>query len=163
MALQRGSYINLTEPRSKKKRRVDNSDWRPWSDLPEALLDLIMQLLGAIDYLMFGCVCKGWRLCVAAYKQEFMAFHPPLFIFLSRNAKRACYFYRIFDHRSTDISWTVYDSRDKFIGFCEPIPSIVDGVVFKDGMGEDAKLWRSSFVFGSYKGFWMLQRNHLER
>lgn len=59
MALQRGSYINLTEPRSKKKRRVDNSDWRPWSDLPEALLDLIMQSLGAIDYLMFGCVCKG--------------------------------------------------------------------------------------------------------
>ena len=33
--------------------------------------------------------------------------------------------------RSTDISWTVYDSRDKFIGFCEPIPSIVDGVVLK--------------------------------
>ena len=33
--------------------------------------------------------------------------------------------------RSTYISWTVYDSIDKFIGFCEPIPSIVDGVVFK--------------------------------
>ena len=45
MALQRGSYINLTEPRNKKKRRVDNSDWSPWSDLSEALLDLKMQSL----------------------------------------------------------------------------------------------------------------------
>ena len=149
---------------------------------------------------------QRWRLYVAPYKQEFMAYQPSLFIFLSRNAKRACYFYSIFDHRfykaklpnlvgksctgitcgylvmkdkkktensqiwplnpstrhelhfpnppnvcsrfilaslattlpafvliafgwcgpylqfcrSTDISWTVYDSRDKFIGFVSP-------------------------------------------
>ena len=37
----------------------------------------------------------------------------------------------IYNSVDPQISWTVYDSRDKFIGFCEPIPSIVDGVVFK--------------------------------
>ena len=34
--------------------------WRPWSELHEVLLHLITNQLGAIDYLMFGSICKGW-------------------------------------------------------------------------------------------------------
>ncbi|KAK7828169.1 hypothetical protein CFP56_030481 [Quercus suber] len=99
MVLQGGSDMNLKGPRSRKKRMVDRSNWRPWSELPEALLELIAKSLCAIDYLMFGCVCKGWRLYVAAQRQEFMASQPPLVVLLSSYARRTCYFYSIFDQR----------------------------------------------------------------
>ena len=64
MVLQRCSDKNVKGPRNKNKRLVDNSNWRPWSELPEDLVHLITKQLGAIDYLMFGCVCRGWRLYV---------------------------------------------------------------------------------------------------
>nr|POE67345.1 hypothetical protein CFP56_76955 [Quercus suber]POE97349.1 hypothetical protein CFP56_31041 [Quercus suber] len=76
---------------------VDTNNWRPWSELHGVLLHLIANQLGVIDYLMFGCVCKGWRLYVAAHRKEFMASQPPLLVFLSTQAKRACHFYSIFD------------------------------------------------------------------
>ena len=75
------------------------ANWRPWPELPEELLDLITKSLGAIDYLMFGCVCRAWRLYVATYRKEFMASQPPLYFFLSKRANKVCYFYGIFDHR----------------------------------------------------------------
>ncbi|KAF3944618.1 hypothetical protein CMV_028934 [Castanea mollissima] len=99
MVLQGGSDLNLKGPRNKKKNMVDTSNWRPWSELHEVLLHLIANQLGAIDYLLFGCVCKGWRLYVAAHRKEFMASQPPLLVFLSTQAKRACHFYNIFDRR----------------------------------------------------------------
>ena len=34
-------------------------------DASDDLLDLMTKLLGAIDYLIFGCVCKRWRSYVA--------------------------------------------------------------------------------------------------
>lgn len=74
MVLQGGSDLNLKGPRNKKKKMVDTSNWRPWSELHEVLLHLIANQLGAIDYLMFGCVCKGWRLYVAAHRKEY--WHP---------------------------------------------------------------------------------------
>ena len=77
---------------------TDNSNWRPWSELPEALLYLITKWLGAIDYIMFGCVCRTWRLYFLAYRQEFMASQPPLAVFLPIRFKRDFYFYNIFDH-----------------------------------------------------------------
>ena len=100
MVLQGDSDINLRRPRNKKKRLVDNSNLRPWSELPEALVHQITKQLGAIGYLMFGCVCRGWRLYVVAHRQEFMASQPPLVVFLSTLAKRACYFYSIFDQKT---------------------------------------------------------------
>ncbi|GMY13519.1 F-box protein At3g56470-like [Fagus crenata] len=100
MVLQGSSDINLRRPRNKKKRLVDNSNLRPWSELPEALVHLITKQLGAIDYLMFGCVCKGWRSYVVVHRQEFMASQPPLVVFLSTLAKKSCHFYSIFDHRA---------------------------------------------------------------
>ena len=65
MVLLGDSDINLKGLRSKKKKMVDNSDWRPWSELPEVLLYLITKWLGTIDHLMFGCVCehRGCMLC----------------------------------------------------------------------------------------------------
>ena len=63
--------------RSKKKKIVfapsDNNNWRPWSELPETLLRQITNWLGAIDYLVFACVCRTWRLYALAKKQGFMA------------------------------------------------------------------------------------------
>uniref|UniRef100_A0A2N9IP20 F-box domain-containing protein n=1 Tax=Fagus sylvatica TaxID=28930 RepID=A0A2N9IP20_FAGSY len=100
MVLQGGSDINLRRPRNKKKRLVDNSNLRPWSELPEALVHLITKQLGAIDYLMFGCVCKGWRSYVVVHRQEFMASQPPLVVFLSTLAQKSCYFYSIFDQKT---------------------------------------------------------------
>ena len=99
MVLQGGNDTNLKGPRSRKKRMVDGSNWRLWSELPEDLLELIAKSLCAIDYIMFGCVCKGWRLYVAAHRQEFMASQPPLVVLLSSYARRTCYFYSIFDQR----------------------------------------------------------------
>ncbi|KAK4603857.1 hypothetical protein RGQ29_012390 [Quercus rubra] len=99
MVLHRGSDMNLKGSRRKKKGMVDNCNCKPWSELPEALLDLITKLLGVIDYLMFGCVCKGWRLYVAAHRKEFMASQPPLVVLLSSYARRTCYFYSIFDQK----------------------------------------------------------------
>ncbi|GMY13514.1 F-box protein At3g56470-like [Fagus crenata] len=100
MVLQRCSDKNVKGPRNKNKRLVDNSNWRPWSELPEDLVHLITKQLGAIDYLMFGCVCRGWRFYTVAHRQEFMAYQPPLVVFLSTHARKACYFYSIFDQRS---------------------------------------------------------------
>ena len=73
---------------SKKKKIVfapsDNNNWRPWSELPEALLHQITNWLGAIDYLIFARVCRTWRLYALANKQGFMASQPPLIVlFLS--------------------------------------------------------------------------------
>ena len=99
MVLQGGNDIKLRRPRSKKEKKVDNSKLRPWSELHEALLRLITKQLGAIDYIMFGCVCRGWRLHVTTHRQEFMASQPPLLVFLSTQAKRASYFYSIFEQR----------------------------------------------------------------
>ena len=93
------SDMNLKGSRSKKKKMVDNSNWRPWSELPVGLLDQITKSLGAIDHLMFGCVCRRWRLYAVAHRQEFMISQPPLVVFLSDHAQRACYFYDIFDQR----------------------------------------------------------------
>ena len=45
MALQGWlSDMNLKGSRSKKKKMVDNSDLRPWSELPNALFDQITKL-----------------------------------------------------------------------------------------------------------------------
>ncbi|XP_075663569.1 uncharacterized protein LOC142633209 [Castanea sativa] len=99
MVLHRGSDRNLKGSRRKKKGMVDNSNCRPWSELPEALLDLITKSLGVIDYLMIGCVCKGWRLYVGAHRKEFMASQPPLLVLVSSYARRTCYFYSIFDQK----------------------------------------------------------------
>ena len=90
--------------RSKKKKIVfapsDNNNWRPWSELPETLLRQITNWLGAIDYLVFACVCRTWRLYALAKKQGFMASQPPLVVlFLHRGAKNFCYFYSIVDQR----------------------------------------------------------------
>ena len=49
MVLQWDNGIKLHSPRSKKKKMADNSNWRPWSELPEALLYLMTKWLGAID------------------------------------------------------------------------------------------------------------------
>ena len=99
MVLHRGSDMSLKGSRRKKKGMVDNCNCKPWSELPEALLDLITKLLGVIDYLMFSCVCKEWRLYVAAHRKEFMASQPPLVVLLSSYARRTCYFYSIFDQK----------------------------------------------------------------
>ncbi|XP_075663571.1 uncharacterized protein LOC142633225 [Castanea sativa] len=48
---------------------------------------------------MLGYVCRRWRLYVVAHRQEFMMSQPPLVVFLSDHAKRACYFNDIFDQR----------------------------------------------------------------
>ena len=50
------SDINLQGPLSEKKNMADNNNWRPWSELPGALLDLITKPLSAIEFLMFGCL-----------------------------------------------------------------------------------------------------------
>uniref|UniRef100_A0A7N2KZ58 KIB1-4 beta-propeller domain-containing protein n=1 Tax=Quercus lobata TaxID=97700 RepID=A0A7N2KZ58_QUELO len=100
MVLQGDSDTNLKGLRSKKKKMVDNSNRRPWSEHPDALLYMITKLLGTIDYLMFGCVCRAWRLYAVANRQEFMASQPPLVMFMPNRSKRACYFYNIFDEGS---------------------------------------------------------------
>ena len=99
MVLQGDSDINLKGLGRKKKKMVDNSNRRPWSELPDALLYMITKLLGTIDYLMFGCVCRAWRLYAVANRQEFMASQPPLVMFMPNRSKRACCFYNIFDGR----------------------------------------------------------------
>ena len=99
MVLQGDSDINLNRSRSKKKKTVENGNWRPWSKLPEALLYLITKQLGTIDYLLFGRVCRTWRLYAVAYRQEFMASQHPLVFFMSKGTKTSCYFYNIFDGR----------------------------------------------------------------
>ena len=38
------SDMNLKGSTSKKKKMVDNSDWRPWSELPKALFVRITKL-----------------------------------------------------------------------------------------------------------------------
>ena len=91
--------------RNSKKKKIafapsDNNNWRPWSELPEALLHQITNWLGAIDYLIFARVCRTWRLYALANKQGFMASQPPLVVlFLHLGAKNFCYFYSIVDQR----------------------------------------------------------------
>ena len=63
MVLLGDSDINLKGLRSKKKKMVDNSDWRPWLELPEVLLYLITKWLGTIDHLMFGCAANTEVVC----------------------------------------------------------------------------------------------------
>ena len=78
---------------------VDNNNW-PWLELLEDLLHQITKWLGAIDYLLFACVYRTWRLYAFANKQGFMASQPPLIVlFLSPEQKKFCYFYSIVDQR----------------------------------------------------------------
>ena len=88
MVMQGDSDINLKGLRRKKKKMVDNRNRRPWSELPDTLLYMITKLLGTIDYLMFGCVCRAWRLYAVANRQEFMASQPPLVMFMPNRSKR---------------------------------------------------------------------------
>uniref|UniRef100_A0A7N2QZU5 F-box protein n=1 Tax=Quercus lobata TaxID=97700 RepID=A0A7N2QZU5_QUELO len=137
MVLQGDSDINLNRRRSKKKKTVENGNWRPWSELPEALLFLITKQLGTIDYLLFGRVCRTWRLYAVAYRQVFMASQHPLVFFMSKGtgriilvslAKPVPEFAIICSSqwclqfcRSTDVSWTL----------CRYDHPIVDITVFK--------------------------------
>ena len=66
-------------------------------DASDDLLDLMTKPLGAIDYLIFGCVCKRWRSYAAQFRQKFMASQPPLVVLLSPYARKYCYFYSIFE------------------------------------------------------------------
>ena len=66
-------------------------------DASDDLLDLMTKPLGAIDYLIFGCVCKRWRSYVAEFRQKFMASQPSLVVLLSPYARKYCYFYSTFD------------------------------------------------------------------
>ncbi|XP_075663600.1 uncharacterized protein LOC142633266 [Castanea sativa] len=65
MVLQANSDINLSRPRSKKTKMVDNSNWRPWSELPEALLHQITECIldqrwyKALLPSLVGKVCFG--------------------------------------------------------------------------------------------------------
>ncbi|KAK7839064.1 hypothetical protein CFP56_018789 [Quercus suber] len=102
---QVGMELQGNSRRNSKKKKIvfapsDNNNRRPWSELPEALLHQITNWLGAIDYLIFACVCRTWRLYALANKQGFMASQPPLVVlFLHLGAKNFCYFYSIVDQR----------------------------------------------------------------
>ncbi|KAI4351533.1 hypothetical protein L6164_005891 [Bauhinia variegata] len=91
--------VNPNGARNKRMKMAQDGNLRPWSDLPEALLDQITRHFGVVDYLMFGCVCKSWRSYTSAYKQEFLASQTPHILFLSPYARKSCYFYNPFEHK----------------------------------------------------------------
>ncbi|KAI4351531.1 hypothetical protein L6164_005889 [Bauhinia variegata] len=99
MVLDGHAEMNHNGARNKRMKMVENGNIRPWSDLPEALLDLITRRFGMVDYLMFGCVCSSWKLHASAYKQEFMASQAPLILLLSPHARKSCYFYNLFERK----------------------------------------------------------------
>ena len=87
MVLLGDSDINLKGLRSKKKKMVDNSDWRPW-------LDKVARYYRPSH--VWLCL-RTQRLYVVSYRQEFMASQPPPVFFMSNRSRRACYFHNIFD------------------------------------------------------------------
>ncbi|XP_021299338.1 uncharacterized protein LOC110427998 [Herrania umbratica] len=95
MALQRGYVCGG----SRKRRAIEGDNCSQWSELPAVLLELILNRLGAIEFLIFACVCKPWRAVAIALKQEFMASHGPLVFLMPTKARKYCYFYNIFDDR----------------------------------------------------------------
>ena len=48
---------------------VDNNDLRPWSELHEALFNLIINLLDAIHYLMSSCLLYMNVICYSLSDQ----------------------------------------------------------------------------------------------
>ncbi|KAK9272143.1 hypothetical protein L1049_002514 [Liquidambar formosana] len=100
MVLKRDNNINFNMTRGKKKKSVNIGEWRPWSELPEDMLNLILKQLNLRDYFAIGGVCRRWSSFVEAYKQDYMASQPPLVVIISTHAKRSCFFYNIFDGRT---------------------------------------------------------------
>lgn len=101
MDLQRGDRdaTDFSAGRRKRKIVVEAGNCTQWSELPADLLESILKRVGVIDYMMFACVCKSWRSFSVAFKQEFMASQAPLVFLVSKNARKHCYLYNIFEKR----------------------------------------------------------------
>lgn len=80
---------------SKKK---NHCGWRPWEDLPEDLIYLILSRLNLVDYFSFGGVCRRWRLMALANKQNYAASLPPLIVILTLDGP---HFYNLFKYGGT--------------------------------------------------------------
>ncbi|XP_057982723.1 probable F-box protein At4g22060 [Malania oleifera] len=90
MGRKRKNRKSLKKPSRKRLKTDDSCNWRPWSDLPEDLLDMISKRLGMVDYLAFGGVCKRWRSLVEECKRNFMDSQPPHIVIISTHAKKTC-------------------------------------------------------------------------
>ncbi|OMP05531.1 hypothetical protein COLO4_08779 [Corchorus olitorius] len=99
-----------------RKKIMTEDNFRPWAELPFVLLELILNNVGVIEFLMFACVCKPWRDVAIAMKQEFMAAQGPLLFFLSPNARKCCYFYNMYKKEIYKTSLP-HLFRNKCIGF----------------------------------------------
>lgn len=94
-----------------------NWSWRPWSELPDDLLDVISRPLPMMDHLSFSGVCRSWRASALACKKDKIAAQPPFLVAVSAEVKGRLFFYDIFEGRRYKTEFPNF--ADKFcIGFC---------------------------------------------
>nr|KAJ0195832.1 hypothetical protein LSAT_V11C700345190 [Lactuca sativa] len=74
------------------KKKVNNGDVGPWSDLNDHPLYLVVMKLGVVDYLSFGGVCKSWRTLAVSNRKAFMASKPSMKMCISwHGCKKICH------------------------------------------------------------------------
>ncbi|XP_021890397.1 putative F-box protein At5g66830 isoform X2 [Carica papaya] len=99
-SLLTGGSSSKGNKESCKRRKVSPlGELRPWSELPDELLNIISKRLSMVDYFSFGHVCTKWRSSSMASSKDFFSSVPPLVIVLSSRGKKACFFFNICDGR----------------------------------------------------------------
>ena len=103
--------------RQNSDRDINEVNWRPWSELPSDLLDVILRQLRMMDHLSFSGVCGSWRASALASKKDKIAVQPPFLVSLSAQIKGRLFFYDIFEGRKFKTDFP--NLADKFCcGFC---------------------------------------------
>lgn len=122
-----------------KKRKVSPfGELRPWSELPDDLLDAISKRFSMVDYLSFGHVCTKWRSSSVASRKDFFSSQPPLVILMSSRGKKACFFFNICDGRRYETKLPCFAGKF-FIGSSS-------GYLIMEGTEED--FWLTNPVTG---------------
>ncbi|KAL6325312.1 hypothetical protein AAG906_023157 [Vitis piasezkii] len=115
MMLRQNSDRDTNEANCKKMNT--DCSWRPWSELPSDLLDVISRQLHMMDHLSFSGVCRSWRASALPCKKDKIASQPPFLVALSAHVRGRLFFYDIFEGRKYKTEFP--NHADKFCcGFC---------------------------------------------
>ncbi|KAK6928496.1 F-box domain [Dillenia turbinata] len=100
----------------RRRNAEEGSDWRPWLDLPEELLDLIIKSLGFLGLLRFASVCRQWRFYASRFRTEIARMRPPLVLLMSRHSKGMWFLHDLYDGRTC--VQRIFDMSHKMVIGC---------------------------------------------
>ncbi|KAK1424960.1 hypothetical protein QVD17_20302 [Tagetes erecta] len=82
------TYMTAKLNQEPKTNEKDCDSTTSWSNLCHDILLLIIPHLGVIDFILFSCVCKLWRMIALSNRNMFMLSQPPLHVRFSKQAAK---------------------------------------------------------------------------